>query len=201
MKNIIVFLGLLIYCGSAYGQWKAQSGETYENKFRMAYVTSLKGSETLRVLRNMPAGAGQKAADPYRQISGQILLNKDIGKDSQVQSLVFRFDDNPKIYINQPSEFKQGWDANARKYIIESGWSLWRIDDIRNKEAQRASSGNDSIPPDKQAHAKDIIQLLKSGKKLSCQIVLINKVYSTQSMISCEFSLQNSSKSINYLFQ
>lgn len=201
MKNMIVFLGVLLFCGTAYGQWKAQSGETYENKFRMAYVTSLSGSETLRVLRNMPAGGGQKAADPYQQVTGQILLNKNIGKDNQVQSLVFRFDDSPKIFVNQPSEFKQGWDANAGKYIIESAWSLWRIDDIRNKEARRTSVGRDSIPPDKQAHAKDIIQLIKAGKKLSCQVVLVNKVYGTQSVVTAEFSLINSSKSINYLFQ
>jgi len=201
MKNMIVFLGALLFCGSAYGQWKAQSGETYENKFKMAYVTSLSGSETLRVLRNMPAGAGQKTSDPYQQVTGQILLNKNIGKDNQVQSLVFRFDDSPKIFVNQPSEFKQGWDANARKYIIESAWSLWRTDDIRNKEIRRTSAGRDSIPPDKQAHAKEIIQLIKAGKKLSCQVVLVNKVYGTQSVITTEFSLINSSKSINYLFQ
>jgi len=201
MKNMIVLLGALLFCGSAYGQWKAQSGETYENKFKMAYVTSLSGSETLRVLRNMPAGAGQKTSDPYQQVTGQILLNKNIGKDNQVQSLVFRFDDSPKIFVNQPSEFKQGWDANARKYIIESAWSLWRTDDIRNKEIRRTSAGRDSIPPDKQAHAKEIIQLIKAGKKLSCQVVLVNKVYGTQSVITAEFSLINSSKSINYLFQ
>jgi hypothetical protein len=201
MKNTIVFLGLMLFCSSVYGQWKAQAGETYENKFRMAYVTSKSGSETLRVVRNMPEGSVQKTADPYRQVSGQILLNNNIGKDNQVQSLVFRFDDSPKIYVNQPSEFKQGWDANARKYIIESAWGLWRIDDIRNKEARATSVGRDSIPPDKQAHAREIIQLIKAGKKLSCQIVLINKVYGTQSVISTEFSLINSSKSINYLFQ
>jgi len=201
MKNMIVLLGALLFCGSPYGQWKAQSGETYENKFKMAYVTSLSGSETLRVLRNMPAGAGQKTSDPYQQVTGQILLNKNIGKDNQVQSLVFRFDDSPKIFVNQPSEFKQGWDANARKYIIESAWSLWRTDDIRNKEVRRSSAGRDSIPPDKQAHAKEIIQLIKAGKKLSCQVVLVNKVYGTQSVITAEFSLINSSKSINYLFQ
>jgi len=201
MKNMIVLLGALLFCGSPYGQWKAQSGETYENKFKMAYVTSLSGSETLRVLRNMPAGAGQKTSDPYQQVTGQILLNKNIGKDNQVQSLVFRFDDSPKIFVNQPSEFKQGWDANARKYIIESAWSLWRTDDIRNKEIRRTSAGRDSIPPDKQAHAKEIIQLIKAGKKLSCQVVLVNKVYGTQSVITAEFSLINSSKSINYLFQ
>jgi len=198
---MIVLLGALLFCGSPYGQWKAQSGETYENKFKMAYVTSLSGSETLRVLRNMPAGAGQKTSDPYQQVTGQILLNKNIGKDNQVQSLVFRFDDSPKIFVNQPSEFKQGWDANARKYIIESAWSLWRTDDIRNKEIRRTSAGRDSIPPDKQAHAKEIIQLIKAGKKLSCQVVLVNKVYGTQSVITTEFSLINSSKSINYLFQ
>jgi len=201
MKNMIVLLGALLFCGSPYGQWKAQSGETYENKFKMAYVTSLSGSETLRVLRNMPAGAGQKTSDPYQQVTGQILLNKNIRKDNQVQSLVFRFDDSPKIFVNQPSEFKQGWDANARKYIIESAWSLWRTDDIRNKEIRRTSAGRDSIPPDKQAHAKEIIQLIKAGKKLSCQVVLVNKVYGTQSVITTEFSLINSSKSINYLFQ
>jgi hypothetical protein len=201
MRNTIVLLGVFLFCGSVYGQWKAQAGETYENKFRMAYVTSLSGSETLRVLRNMPEAAGKKATDAYEQITGQILLNKNIGNDNKVQSLVFRFDDSPKIYVNQPTEFKQGWDVNARKYMIESGWSLWRLDDVRNKEGRRTYSDPDSIPPEKQAHAKDIIQLLKAGKKLSCQIVLINKVYGTQSIITAGFSLQNSSKSINYLFQ
>jgi hypothetical protein len=201
MKNAVVFLTVLLFCSSIHGQWKAQTGETYENKFRMAYVTSLSGSETLRVLRNIPEGARQKTADPYEQVTGQILLNKNIGNDNRVQSLVFRFDNSPKIYVNQPSDFKQGWDANARKYMIESDWKLWRLDDVRNKESRRISSNPDSIPPDKQVHAKEIIQLLKASGKVNCQIVLINKVYGTQSMISSEFSLKNSSKSINYLFQ
>jgi hypothetical protein len=199
MKNIIVFLTVLLLCGSSYGQWKAQTGETYDKTFRMAYVTSTNGNATLRVLRNFPSGTRQQVADPYDQVSGQILLNNTIGKDNRVQSLVFRFDDSPRIYVHQSSDLKQGWDANARKYIIESDWKLWRLDDLRDKTVKEIAP--DSIPPDKQINLKEIIRLLKASQKVSCQIVLINRVYETQSRITSEFTLKNSTKSINYLFQ
>jgi hypothetical protein len=200
MKKIILYSAVLLFCSSASGQWKAQSGETYGNTFRMAYVTSVSGSETLRIIRNIPSGA-QQTADPYDQVSGQILLSKNIGADYKVQSLVFRFDDSPVIYVHQPANMKQGWDNNARKYIIESDWTLWRLDDLRDKASKEIIADQESIPEDRRIYAKEIIQLLKSRQKLLCQMILIDKSYGSQSMISAEFSLKNSTKSVNFLFQ
>jgi hypothetical protein len=200
MKKIILYSAVLLFCSSVSGQWKAQSGETYGNTFRMAYVTSVSGSETLRVIRNIPSGS-QQTADPYDQVSGQILLNKNIGADYRVQSLVFRFDDSPVIYVHQPANMKQGWDNNARKYIIESDWALWRLDDLRDKASKEIIADQESIPEDRRIYAREIIQLLKSRQKLLCQMILIDKSYGSQSMISAEFSLKNSTKSVNFLFQ
>jgi hypothetical protein len=200
MKKIILYSAVLLFCSSASGQWKAQSGETYGNTFRMAYVTSVSGSETLRIIRNIPSGA-QQTADPYDQVSGQILLSKNIGADYRVHSLVFRFDDSPVIYVHQPANMKQGWDNNARKYIIESDWTLWRLDDLRDKASKEIIADQESIPEDRRIYAKEIIQLLKSRQKLLCQMILIDKSYGSQSMISAEFSLKNSTKSVNFLFQ
>jgi hypothetical protein len=200
MKKIILYSAVLLFCSSASGQWKAQSGETYGNTFRMAYVTSVSGSETLRIIRNIPSGA-QQTADPYDQVSGQILLSKNIGADYRVHSLVFRFDDSPVIYVHQPANMKQGWDNNARKYIIESDWTLWRLDDLRDKASKEIIADQESIPEDRRIYAREIIQLLKSRQKLLCQMILIDKSYGSQSMISAEFSLKNSTKSVNFLFQ
>jgi uncharacterized protein (UPF0297 family) len=198
MKNIIVLLTLLL-CSSAYGQWKAQTAETYDKTYRIAYVTSRSGNATLRVLRDITSSSKQKGANPYDQITGQILLNDKIDKDSKVQSLVFRFDDSPKIYVHQPSEFKQEWDANARKYIITSDWDTWRSGDSRDKEVRINNSNSD--PQAKTVYAKEIIDLMKAHQKVFCQVVMLNGVYGTQSIIDFEFTLQNSTKSINYLFR
>jgi hypothetical protein len=96
---------------------------------------------------------------------------------------------------------KQGWDNNARKYIIESDWALWRLDDLRDKASKEIIANQESIPEDRRIYAKEIIQLLKSRQKLLCQMILIDKSYGSQSMISAEFSLKNSTKSVNFLFQ
>jgi len=201
MKKLILYTAVLLFCSSASAQWKAQSGETYGKTFKMAYVTSVSGSETLRVIRTIPSGSQKGATNPYDQITGQILLNKNIGTDYRVQSLVFKFDDSPVIYVYQPATIKQGWDNNARKYIIDSDWGIWRIDDLRDKESREIIEDQESIPEDRRIYAKDIIQMLKSKQKLLCQIVLIDKSYGSQSMISAEFSLANSTKSVNFLFQ
>ena len=201
MKKLILYIAVLLFCSSAFGQWKAQSGETYGKTFKMAYVTSVSGGETLRVIRTIASGAQNGATDPYAQIAGQILLNKNIGTDYRVQSLVFKFDDSPVIYVHQPESMKQGWDNNARKYIIDSDWALWRIDDLRDKESREIIEDQESIPEDRRIYAKDIIQMLKSKQKLLCQLVLVDKSYGSQSMISAEFSLRNSTNSVNYLFK
>jgi len=200
MKNIIVCLALLLLGSSVYGQWKAQTAETYDNTYRIAYVTSKSGNATLRILRNMSAPAGEKGATPYDLLTGQILLNKDIGDENSVQNLVFRFDESPKIYIHQPDHSRQEWDANIRKYMIESDWQTWRIADTRNKERKIATNPG-SVPQNERINTKGIIDLLKASKKVSCQIILLNRAYETQSTINCEFTLQNSTKSINYLFR
>ncbi len=201
MKNIIFCLILLLLRGAAYGQWKAQTAETYDKTYRIAYVTSSNGNATLRVLRNMTTSSGQKVTNPYDQIEGQILLNNKLDNGNVVQSLVFRFDDSPKIYIHQPSAFKQEWDTGSRKYIIESDWHAWRPGDTRDKEVKRNTPEQDSITQANSLYAKDIIAMLKAHKKVFCQIILANKVYGTQSSINLEFTLQNSTKSINYLFK
>ena len=201
MRKFILYIAVLLFCSSASGQWKAQSGETYGKTFKMAYVTSVSGSETLRVIRTIPSGTQEKVTDPYDQATGQILLDKNIGTDYRVQSLVFKFDDSPVIYVHQPESMKQGWDNNARKYIIDSDWRLWRIDDLRDRESREIIEDQESIPEDKRIYAKDIIQMLKSKQKLLCQLVLIDKSYGSQSMISAEFSLKNSTNSVNYLFK
>jgi len=201
MKNLIILLAVLMLCNSANGQWKAQSGEMYDKTFRMAYVSSKSGNETLRVLRNIPIVSKQDADNPYDQVVGQILLNKKIEKEYRVQCLVLSFDDSPKIYIHQPSGFKQGWDPNSRKYIIESDWKLWRLDDRRNKEVREIALDPDSISPDKQLFATDILQLLKTHQRVFCQVVMMHEFYETQTIIDSEFTLQNSTKSINYIFQ
>jgi hypothetical protein len=195
MKNTFVCLAILL-CSSAYGQWKAQTAETYDITYRIAYVTSVRGNATLRVLRDITSPV-KKGGDPYDQITGQILLNEKIDRESKVESLVFSFDDSPKIYIHQPDEFKQEWDANARKYIVTSDWSEWRAGDSRNKEARL----NNQNPQANPVSAKEIIEMLKAHKKVMCQVVMLNGVYGTQSIIDFEFTLQNSTKSINYLFK
>ncbi len=201
MKKVMVLFAAIQLCSQAYGQWKAQSGEMYDKTFRMAYVTSKTGGETLRVLRNIPVDIKQKTTSPYDQIVGQILLNKKIEKEYRVQCLVFSFDDSPKIYIHQPSAFKQGWDPNSRKYIIESDWKQWRIDDRRNKEIRKIAPDPDSIQADKQIASTEILQLLKTHQKVFCQIVIMHEFYETQTIIDSEYTLQNSTKSINFLFQ
>jgi len=197
MKNILVCLTILL-CSSAYGQWKAQTAETYDKTYRIAYVTSRSGNATLRVLRDVTS-TPKKGANPYDQITGQILLNERIDKNSKVQSLVFSFDDSPKIYVHQPAEFKQEWDANARKYIVTSDWNAWRPGDSRDKGGKL--NNPDSNSQAGQVSAKEIIEMLKAHKKVICQVVMLNGVYGTQSVTDFEFTLQNSTKSINYLFK
>ncbi len=199
MKNIIAGLILLLLSATVSGQWKAQSGETYDKTFRMAYVTSKSGSETLRLLRTINAADKQKPADPYEQITGQILLNNKPDKDNTVQGLVLRFDESPKIYIHQHKDFKQSWDNGARKYIIESDWQSWRIEDSRDKEVRKVAT--DSDPQANSVSVKEIFALLKSGQKVYCQVIMLNTVYGTQSVINAEFTLQNSTKSIAFLFK
>jgi len=197
MRNTLVCLTILL-CSSAYGQWKAQTAETYDKTYRIAYVTSMRGNATLRVLRDITSTL-KKGGDPYDQITGQILLNDKIDKGSKVQSLVFSFDDSPKIFVHQPAEFKQEWDANARKYIVTSDWHSWRPGDSRNKEVRSGNTGSDAQA--QSVNAKEIIEMLKAHKKVLCQVVILNGVYGTQSIIDFEFTLQNSTKSINYLFK
>jgi hypothetical protein len=92
MKNIIFCLTLLLLCSAAYGQWKAQTAETYDKTYRIAYVTSNNGKGTLRVLRNITPSFKQKVTNPYDQIEGQILLNNKMDNGNVVQSLtVLRF--------------------------------------------------------------------------------------------------------------
>lgn len=193
MKNMVVFLAAMLFCSAASAQWKAQTAETYENTYRMAFVTSTSGTETLRIMRAVTPG--QKAANPYDQITGQILLSKNIGTENRVLSLVLRFDDSPKMYIHQPADMKQDWDANVRKFIIESDWQMWRLGDTRNKQAR--STADNTIADRK----KEIIDLLKASQKVNCQIVLLHKVHGTQSIITTEFVLKNSTKSMNFLLQ
>ena len=192
MKKIIVLVLLTLLAVAASAQWKAQSVETYDQTYRMAFVTSRSGTETLRVLRAVP---GEKGTTVYDQISGQILLDKNIGTDYNVYNLVFRFDDSPKMYILDPDGIKQQWDANVRKYIIDSDWKRWRMGDTRDRQG-RMNAGDTGSD-----RKKEIIDLMKSGGKVTCQIVLLRKGDGSQSMISTEYTLQNSTKSINYLFK
>jgi len=201
MKNIIFCFTFLLLGGAAYGQWKAQTAETYDKTYRIAYVTSNNGKGTLRVLRNITASTKQKVTNPYDQIEGQILLNDKMDNGNVVQSLVFSFDDSPKIYVHQPAAFKQEWDTGSRKYVIESDWHTWRPGDTRDKEVRKTTPDQDTNPQANSIYAKDIIALLKAHKKVLCQVISVNRVYGTQSMINLEFTLQNSTKSINYLFR
>ncbi|MCU0459758.1 MAG: hypothetical protein MUE37_11815 [Bacteroidales bacterium] len=195
MRKSILFLSVVLLCGAANAQWKAQTAETYDKTYRMAFVTSKSGGETLRIMRDITSGTSQKGVSPYDQISGQILLNKNVGTEYKVYTIVLRFDESTKMYIHQPAELKQGWDANVGRYIIESDWQIWRTGDTRNKSAGKAAGDTGANLK------KEIIDLMKSGKKVSCQIVLIHKMHDTQTMLNSEFILQNSTKSINYLFQ
>lgn len=195
MKKSILFLSALLLFGAANAQWKAQTAETYDKTYRMAFVTSKSGAETLRIMRDITPGTASKGANPYDQISGQILLNKNIGTEYKVLTIVLRFDESTKMYIHQPAELKQGWDASAGRYIIESDWQIWRTGDTRNKSAGRTAGDTGADLK------KEILELMKSGKKVNCQLVLIHKMHDTQTMLSTEFFLQNSTKSINFLFQ
>lgn len=194
MKKTIVILSAVILCSAVNAQWKAQTAETYEKTYRMALVTSQTGDETLRIMRDITSGTSQKGINPYDQISGQILLNKNIGNDYKVHTIVLIFDESTKMYIHQPADLKQGWDANAGRYIIESDWKIWRTGDTRNKGAGRPSGDTGADLK------KTVLDLMKSGKKVNCQIILIHKMDDTQSIINTSFTLQNSTKSINYLF-
>jgi hypothetical protein len=195
MKYILTILLSLLLCSYASAQWKAQTAETYDKTYRMAFVVSKGGGETLRIMRDITPGTAQKGTSPYDQISGQILLNKNVGTEYKVNTIVLRFDESTKMYIHQPAELKQSWDANVGRYIIESDWQIWRTGDTRNRSANKAAG-------DTSANLKkEILDLMKTGKKVSCQIVLIHKMHDTQTMLNTEFFLQNSTKSINYLFQ
>jgi len=194
MKKTVIFLLAMILCGGASAQWKAQTAETYDKTYRMAFVVSKGGGETLRIMRDVTPGTAQKGASPYDQISGQILLNKNVGTEYTVNTIVLRFDESTKLYIHQPADLKQGWDASAGRYIIESDWKIWRRGDTRNRGA--------AAPGDKGTNLKkEILDLMKSGKKVNCQIILLHKMDDAQKTISADFVLQNSTKSINYLFQ
>lgn len=199
MKKIITGLTVLLLCISASGQWKAQSGETYDKTFRMAFVISKSGTETLRLLRTLQAASAGKTTDPYSQVTGQILLNTNQDKDNKVQGIVLKFDDSPKIYIHGPAAFKQEWDNGARKYIIESDWQLWRVEDSRDKQVKIITAGSET--QENQIPLSEIIAMMKAGGKVSCQVIMHNQVYGTQSAIGTEFTLQNSTKSIAFLFK
>lgn len=201
MKSIIFCTTLLMLAGTLSGQWKAQTAETYDGTYRMAYVTSTSGNETLRILRDVSAPAAAKGTSVFDQLTGVILLNKDIGNENRVLSLVLRFDDSYKIYIHQPDHINQKWDPNLRKYMIESDWQLWRIADTRDKSVRKEPSDPSSLPQSERMDMEGITGLLKSSQKVSCQIILLNSVYDTQSILKCEFTLQNSTKSINYLIR
>jgi hypothetical protein len=101
MKKTIVILSAVILCSAVNAQWKAQTAETYEKTYRMALVTSQTGDETLRIMRDITSGTSQKGINPYDQISGQILLNKNIGNDYKVHTIVLIFDESTKMYIHQ----------------------------------------------------------------------------------------------------
>lgn len=195
MKKPVIFLLTILICGTATAQWKAQTAETYDKTYRMAFVTSKGGGETLRVMRDITGDAARKTASPYDQISGQILLNKNISTEYKVLTIVLRFDESTKMYIHQPADLKQGWDASAGRYIIESDWQIWRTGDTRNKNSGKR---DDDAGTDRK---KEILDLMKSGKKVNCQIVLVHKMHDTQSVINAGFTLQNSTKSVGYLFQ
>ena len=107
MKKPVIFLLTILICGTATAQWKAQTAETYDKTYRMAFVTSKGGGETLRVMRDITGSAATKTASPYDQISGQILLNKNVGTEYKVLTIVLRFDESTKMYIHQPDELKQ----------------------------------------------------------------------------------------------
>lgn len=186
---LTLFLG-----GYANAQWKAQTAETFNKTYRMAFIVSKGGGETLRIMRDVTPGSAQKGASPYDQISGQILLNKNVGTEYKVHTIVLRFDESTKLYIHQPADLKQGWDASAGRYIIESDWQIWRRGDTRNRGA--------AAPGDKGTNLKkEIIDLMKSSGKVNCQVILLHKMDDAQKTISADFVLQNSTKSINFLFQ
>ncbi|MDX9728263.1 MAG: hypothetical protein RBT50_03270 [Bacteroidales bacterium] len=194
MKKSIIFLSALMLCIAVNAQWKAQTADTYEKTYRMAFVTSKSGGETLRIMRDITPGTAQKGTSPYDQISGQILLNKNVGTEYKVLTIVLRFDESTKMYIHQPADLKQGWDSGSGRYIIESDWKIWRTGDTRNKNAGRQAENAGA------ELKKEILDLMKSGKKINCQIVLLHRIHDTQNVINSEFTLQNSTKSINYLF-
>lgn len=194
MKNIIAIMLTLFLGGYANAQWKAQTAETFNKTYRMAFIVSKGGGETLRIMRDVTPGSAQKGASPYDQISGQILLNKNVGTEYKVHTIVLRFDESTKLYIHQPADLKQGWDASAGRYIIESDWQIWRRGDTRNRGA--------AAPGDKGTNLKkEIIDLMKSSGKVNCQVILLHKMDDAQKNISADFALQNSTKSINFLFQ
>lgn len=193
MKNIVTIMLALFLGVCANAQWKAQTAETFEKTYRMAFIVSKGGGETLRIMRDVTPGSAQKGANPYDQISGQVLLNKNVGTEYKVHTIVLRFDESTKLFIHQPADLKQGWDASAGRYIIESDWQIWRRGDTRNRGA--------ATPGDKGSNLKkEVIDLLKSSGKVNCQIILLHKMDDAQTTVSADFVLQNSTKSINYLF-
>jgi len=74
MKKPVIFLLTILLCGAATAQWKAQTAETYDKTYNMAFVVSKGGGETLRIMRDVTPGTAQKGDSPYDHISGQILL-------------------------------------------------------------------------------------------------------------------------------
>lgn len=193
MKQISIFLSALFLCNISNAQWKAQTAETYEKTYRMAFAVSKSGEETLRIMRDITPGTAQKGTNPYDQISGQILLSKNVGTEYKVHTIVLRFDESTKLYIHQPADFRQGWDASANRYIIESDWQIWRRGDTRSRTATPGDKGTNL--------KKEIIDLMKSSGKVNCQVIMLHKMDDAQTTISADFALQNSTKSINFLFQ
>ncbi len=201
MKSIIFCSALLLVAGTLHGQWKAQTAETYDGTYRMAYVTSTSGNETLRILRDVSASAAANGISVFEQLTGVILLNKDIGNQNRVLSLVLGFDDSPKIYIHQPENIRQQWDPNLRKYMIESDWQLWRIADTRDRSVRKESADPESLPQNERMSMEGIIGLLKTSQKVSCQIILITVSMTLNRFTSVSSRLQNSTKSINFLLK
>ncbi|MDZ7633820.1 MAG: hypothetical protein U5L72_05045 [Bacteroidales bacterium] len=107
----------------------------------MAYVASKSGSETLRILRNINTASAKKRQTRTARSRDRCCWTARSDKDNVVQGLVLKFDDSFRIYIHQPSAFSQQWDNGARRYIIESDWQQWRIEDSRDKEVQKYCFG------------------------------------------------------------
>jgi len=215
MKTVLMFLTLLMLCGVTNAQWEVwkpeplrwqtQTVETFDSKYRVASVMSNSRKETLSIVYPMN-DKWNKSTDPYDHLYLEISLNYNIEENTLYEpvKLLFRFNDNSTIYTLNVSSLRGGWNATSKKYIIRPLILWFNVNDGSSKGVDDGSSKEEKIPYHPgmdffDTGAEDFITLVKIHQKLFCR--LITSFIDNEKIYDFEFTLQNSTDAINYLFR